>query len=74
MKTIVTASLLTALLTGTAFAGADVNHSYDAATAKQTTEQSAAQSKTVKADDTTQAVDKKDQSEDDRWGLPRWWH
>ncbi len=74
MKTIVTASLLTALLTGTAFAGADVNHSYEAAAAKQTTEQSAAQSKTVKADDTTQAVDKKDQSEDDRWGLPRWWH
>ncbi|GLK88127.1 hypothetical protein [Pseudomonas turukhanskensis] len=70
MKTIVTASLLTALLTGNAFAAADVNHSYEAATAKQTAEQS----KTVKADDTTQAVDKKDQSEDDRWGLPRWWH
>jgi hypothetical protein len=70
MKTIVTASLLTALLTGNAFAAADVNHSYEAATAKQTSEQS----KTVKADDTTQAVDKKDQSEDDRWGLPRWWH
>ncbi|PTQ70063.1 hypothetical protein [Pseudomonas sp. GV071] len=70
MKTIVTASLLTALLTGTAFAGADVNHSYDAATSKQTTEQS----KSQKADDTTQAVDKKLDSEEQRWGQPRWWH
>jgi hypothetical protein len=70
MKTIVTASLLTALLTGQAFAAADVNHDYQAAVAQQTTEQS----KTPKADDTTQAVDKKAQTEDERWGLPRWWH
>lgn len=70
MKTLATASLLTALLTGNAFAAADANHSYDAATAKPTTEQS----KTPKADNTTQAVDKKLDSEEQRWGQPRWWH
>lgn len=70
MKTFVTASLLTALLTGNAFAAADGNHSYEAAATKQTTEQS----KTVKTDDTTQAVDKKLDSEEQRWGQPRWWH